>query len=523
MSIVKLGAAAGLIGLLAGSQAHAETASADTEIALLKQQLRLMEQKLDKLQKQTSANTAATATANAKVEKVDAKTSAINANAAHPTKGPMTVAGAVVTMPNNRPTICTADNENCISITSRLHFDAGGYDYRPNGPATSPQGLNNGVNARRARIGVVGKFFGDWNYSLIYDFGGSSDGFGGAVAGGLPGGGTSGIENAFLSYTGFKPFGGKMAIEGGYMDVNYTLDEATSSNDTTFMERSSAQVIAVNMAAGDFRSSFGARWWNDSFWIGSYVTGPTSGTIHSASSTSPAGTSEQVGVTARAAGQIFSGNGYSVHIGGDGQWLVKPPQNQITGIQSLTYSDRPELRIDPTSIITTGALANVSGAQIYSVEAAAAIGGLFLQGEYYWYNIDRNQFTGQPSNKFDGGYAQASYVLTGETRVYNPATASYNGVVPANPASLSSGGWGAWEIAGRVSQLDLNDDLGRANGVAGGRQTVYTAGLNWYVNRNVRFMFNYLHGDIAKQQSATNATDTGANFDAVAMRTQIAF
>ena len=36
----------------------------------------------------------------------------------------------------------------------------------------------------------------------------------------------SGIENAYLSYTGFKPFGGKLAIEGGVMDLPYTLDEA---------------------------------------------------------------------------------------------------------------------------------------------------------------------------------------------------------------------------------------------------------------------------------------------------------
>ena len=71
--------------------------------------------------------------------------------------------------------------------------------------------------------------------------------------------------------------------------------------------------------------------------------------------------------------------------------------------------------------------------------------------------------------------------------------------------------------------MDLNDRLGAATGVAGGLQTVYTAGLNWYVNRNVRFMFNYLHGDIAKQVSATNAGDTGATFDAFAMRTQVAF
>ena len=57
---------------------------------------------------------------------------------------------------------------------------------------------------------------------------------------------------------------------------------------------------------------------------------------------------------------------------------------------------------------------------------------------------------------------------------------------------------------------------------AGGRQTVYTAGLNWYVNRNVRFMFDYLHGDVARQISAINAGDTGSKFDAFAMRTQVA-
>ncbi len=36
-------------------------------------------------------------------------------------------------------------------------------------------------------------------------------------------------------------------------------------------------------------------------------------------------------------------------------------------------------------------------------------------------------------------------------------------------------------------------------------------------------MFNYLHGDITKQVSATKTGDVGAKFDAVAIRTQIAF
>ena len=219
---IRTATAVAVMGLLAASSAQAAESgsNSDAEIALLKQQLRLMEQKLDKLQKQTSENTVTAAKA-----KADAKVAVANANAAYPVKGPVAPSDAVVSMPGNRPTICTADNQNCVAITSRLHFDVGGYDYRPNSALTSPQRLDDGVNVRRARIGVIGKFLGDWNYSLIYDFGGSSDGFastasvGGNSVGFLPGGALAGVENAYLSYTGFKPFGGKLAIEGGVMDL----------------------------------------------------------------------------------------------------------------------------------------------------------------------------------------------------------------------------------------------------------------------------------------------------------------
>jgi phosphate-selective porin OprO/OprP len=532
-----LAAAIGLLGALLTTQAQAESPdSNEAEIALLKQQLRLMEQKLDKLQKQTSANTAAAANANAKATSVANANANYNAN--YPVKGPIVPSGVVVSMPNNRPTLCTADNENCISITSRLHFDVGGYDYRPNSAATSPQRLDDGENVRRARIGVLGKFLGDWNYALVYDFGGSSDGFassGGVVANTgatnnanvpvsfLPGGGVSGIELASLSYTGFKPFGGKLAIEGGIQDTLFTLDEATSSNDIMFMERASPGVVATNIASGDFRSDFGARWYTDQFFAGAYVTGPTTGAIHSASSANPNGTTEQYGTFARVAGQVISGRDYSLHLGGGAEILVQPPHDLITNTQTLTLSDRPELRLDPTTLVSTGALADVSSAQVYSVEAAGNYGPFFAQGEYFWYHIDRGFGPTLPSINFEGGYAQASYTLTGETRTYNAANAAYNGIVPAHPFSLQGGGWGAWEIAARYSTINLNNDLATANGVAGGRQDVFTAGLNWYVSGNIRFMFNYLHGDISKQLSPTNSTDTGSKFDAVAMRTQIAF
>ncbi|MGC5220929.1 porin, partial [Escherichia coli] len=71
-------------------------------------------------------------------------------------------------------------------------------------------------------------------------------------------------------------------------------------------------------------------------------------------------------------------------------------RNTVTGAQTLTLSDRPELRLDPTTLISTGAIANVSSAQVYGIEAAATYGSFFFQGEYFWYNVERGANTGLP-------------------------------------------------------------------------------------------------------------------------------
>jgi len=89
------------------------------------------------------------------------------------------------------------------------------------------------------------------------------------------------------------------------------------------------------------------------------------------------------------------------------------------------------------------------------------------------------------------------------------------------------GGLGAWEIAGRYSYMNLNDLLGVSTGhggVAGGKQQVAAVGLNWYPNRNIRFMIDWLHGTIDKQKNPDGPfIDIGAKFDAVAVRSQFAF
>src|SRR5262249_9204016 len=260
----------------------------------------------------------------------------------------------------------------------------------------------------------------------------------------LPGGITSAVENAYLSYQGIKG----LAIEGGYVDSLCTLDNATSSNDIRFLEPASAGVIANNIAASDFRSVFGARAYGDWYWAGAYVTGPTSGAIHSATSgsatfTPPDGTTEHLGGFARLALRFGDPKLYSFHIGAYVEALFEAPYDFANGSRSLVISDRPEVRIDPTQIVgavniqngSSSSIANVSHAQVYSVEAAGNWGSVYFQGEYFWFNVDRRPFaqpgttfTG-PTLHFNGGYAEASWVLTGETRSYDAGAGAYSGVV----------------------------------------------------------------------------------------------
>jgi phosphate-selective porin OprO and OprP len=81
----------------------------------------------------------------------------------------------------------------------------------------------------------------------------------------------------------------------------------------------------------------------------------------------------------------------------------------------------------------------------------------------------------------------ASWVLTGED-------ASYRSVTPKTAFEPASGTWGAFEVTGRYQDLRLAGDLfpvfaNRA--VSAERAQVGAAGLNWYLNRNVKVVFDY--------------------------------
>ena len=125
-------------------------------------------------------------------------------------------------------------------------------------------------------------------------------------------------------------------------------------------------------------------------------------------------------------------------------------------------------------------------------EFAWVEGPLSLQGEVNGANIRRDG--GFSDLFFWGGYAQVSYFLTGERRVYGRAAGAFGRVIPRKPFRPRAGQWGAFQLAARASMLDLND-----SDIRGGQELNFTLGLNWYLLANLRLSANYVHGRVFGQ------------------------
>src|SRR6185312_911447 len=408
----------------------------------------------------------------------------------------------------------SADGQYSVGLTGGLQGDLGYYPgFDAKNRSIGPQNLNSGFNARRARIGVTGKAAGDFAYTFIYDAGNSSD----ATA--------KGIEAAQVAYLGLKNF----QFDIGYGSQPFTMDQSTSSYDTLFMERSTPTNIALALNTGDNRSAVGERYFTDRLWLGAYVTGPAVGDVH--------GQAERIGAFQRIAYQVLSDPDYTLHVGFGVDELIKAPVNAGAagfGPNAISLSDQPELRVDTTTFASTGTLGSftnpVTGAQIYDAELAGNWRNLYAQGEYFHYQIDRRDLD---SASFDGGYAQIAYTLTGESHKYNPVNAAYNRIVPAHALEPSQGYWGAWEVAARVSYIDLTSNFtaglpisssSQPSAINGGKQTIFVAGLNWYPNNYMRFELNYIHTDYDKANSSSSGilgTPVGASIDALGFRTQV--
>ncbi|HEY5236821.1 MAG TPA: porin [Rhizomicrobium sp.] len=492
--------------------AHAaSTAATNAKIEALEKEVQQLNSEVEDLKKQNTPVQPVAAPAD-QVQDVEAQISDLkrSTSAQYADTQAQIAAAPKATIDNGRPTISSADGKFTASIRALGQFDSAYYSQSAQAVNTNAPDLSSGSNFRRAQLGVQGKVFGDWSYYFNYDFASSA----GSESPGH-------IQSIYAEYDGLKPF----AVRIGAYPPSAGLEDATSSSDTMFLERNSPADAARNIAGGDGRDAVSLLYMGDQFFASLSFTGDKiadTGVFD-----------EQTAFLGRIADLVYSDSDVKLALSGSGTYVFKTADNAAGAASTNTasISDPPELTVDNEGIklVSTGNL-QTSTIDQWAVEAGGEYDNFYAQGGYFAYDIDQKQ-VGAPTFNFDGWYAQASWIFTGEARPYNTATASFGAPKPDKPFSLKDGGWGAWELVGRYSVLDLNDNAGGAGtvipvnsslfpvGLRGGEQDIWTAGLNWYPNQVIRFELQYQNIDVGRLSSS--GANAGQRIDTVALRSQI--
>ena len=427
--------------------------------------------------------------------------------------------GARWTFDGLRPTITSADGRFSLSLRARLQLDTGGFNQSSDVEDVTAlhdvefKHLNSGALIRRAYLGVEGWAFRDFWYEYRMNFGG--DGF--RIADPY-------IHIARISYNiGSYDAGPLFRVNAGLIKPIFTHNDAMSSASLTFLERAAVVNVATEtFGAGAPRLGVELAFQQtDLLRSGDNLMVSAAFTSHVASKRpsefASDGNSDGTHLLGRIAYRLWSDGMSNFQIGGDISRIltVGGPIGPL-GARSLSLQDEPEIQVDGNALVDTGPLP-AKGGGLWGLEASGNLRSVYFAAEYYEFGIERDTacggcvIAGDP--EFSGWYVEGSWMLTGETKTYQ-ANAMNNGMATfANPHvrapfALDGSGWGAWEIAARYSNLDLDWQAGAlgatcpaAGCVRGGEQQIVTIGLNWYLSDNFRFLFDYMFIHVDKLSS----------------------
>lgn len=338
-----------------------------------------------------------------------------------------------VTLKGGKLQLKSVDGNFALALGGRVMADTAMY-------FDDKSDLGNGSELRRARLRAKGTVWKHWQFEGQYDFVGGDDH----------------IRNAYIGYTGFKPW----TLRVGHIKEPFGLENLTSSKYTTFMERALPNVFAPGRAIGIFALTGGGDW--------TLAGGFYSGTEAADS----ADGDNAVDIAARAT-RLFPLAAANVHVG------FSAAYRDYGDDKAVRIRQRPESHVTGTRLVDTGAF-NASDRTLYGLEAALFRGRFSAQGEYIAANYSGDG--DERDRDLDGYYAYVSWFLTPDSRGYSGGKGVFGQVKPAS--IVGKGGRGAWEVALRYSTLDAE--------VEGGEQSNMSLALSWYATPTIRFSMNYV-------------------------------
>ncbi len=270
------------------------------------------------------------------------------------------------------------------------------------------------------------------------------------------------------------PVGRLFSVTIGQQSEGVGMERLANSYDLSFMERStmsSALTVPRNtglrlkgVAAGG-RMNWSAGWYNG--WLTDGLSFSESGNIFNA----------------RVAGLPVEQDGGRrlLHVGVWGAYVEARQQ-------TLESRSRPEVYEAPF-FVDTGSFPGTSTSTV-GFELAAVEGPVTVAAEYVGSRSKASE-VGNPG--FSGYYVQTSWAITGESRPYQRGCGCFGQLTPSVPLSFRHGGAGAFEVAARYSNIDLN-----SRAVGGGRFERWSGALSWFPTSEFRFEFNYGYGTLER-------------------------
>ncbi|WP_367155093.1 OprO/OprP family phosphate-selective porin [Methylomonas sp. HYX-M1] len=380
------------------------------------------------------------------------------------------------------------DKDFKFRMGGRIHADA---SYTSGDDNLAEDGdrieANDGTEVRRARIEMLGTFYKDWDFKSQWDFADNK----------------VSTKDLFIQYTGLKD----MEITAGQQKQAFSRELQESSNDMMFMERSLMNALnepTVDRAIGLNVGSFQNDWTGQ---VGIYGE-----TVDPNAQNDKA--DEGWAINTRWTYAPINEKTKLIHLGIAGNYRDPNAADAVQGPTSSLRLRSETSHMSNLHLIDTGSISNIDAIKMVGLEANGLYGPFTLGGEYTQMWLERKN--GNDDAEFNGWYTEASYTLTGESRKYKKG--KFYKVEPKSNFSLKNGTWGAWELAARYSEADLNSGV-----VKGGQMSLLTVALNWYMNNNIRFMANY-NKTLDMNNPKVTTTDGGEpNVDTFMLRGQLAF
>ncbi len=398
-----------------------------------------------------------------------------------------------------------AASKPLVAASGRIQMDVANFTQNP---ASFKQlgNAQNTVGFRRARLALLGEI-GVVDYIIEMDFANR---------------GINSVINSKDQSTAFKdvyiqvhdlPTLGNVRV--GHFKECFGLEDLTSDNYTTFMERSLNDEGAF--VPGRNNGIMAYNWTEDqrATWAIGVFTNQTGYDQPPTFVYDHWGLDMPMRATYLPWYDEASGGRGLIHTGLDYVYRSAPDD-------TMTLAARPESAFAPAVVNMT--LTDLKDMQVADAEAALVYGPLSVQSEVFVSTLNRN--AGVNDNLW-GTYVYVSYFLTGENRPYNRKLGVFDRVRPYEDFfhvrtcdGCTATGRGAWELAYRFSYIDMLDGLTAVKGA--GIATDHTLGVNWYLNAYTKLMFNYVH-TMDTYNIAANTRVTGGDMDIFEARFAIDF